>query len=121
MVNEKEILIESIKSDFKIIESHLKEITQRVIDESISTHPIFIASQEMVDIGRPILDRNEVQVNWFFNVSIMEDFVRKGLIQSNKTSEFKRTHGDPLEKACIFVIVGEEGQFLFVPYDEIDE
>ena len=121
MVNEKEILIESIKSDFKIIESHLKEITQRIIDESISTYPIFIASQEMVNIGSPILDRNEIQVNWFFNVSILEDFVRKGLIQADKTAEFKRTHGDPMEKACIFVIVGEEGQFIFVPYDEIDQ
>lgn len=112
------IILESLSNDIAQIGDQLKEIAQRVILEGISDYPIFIASQEVVDIGKPIFDRDEVSVNWFFNASILEDFVRRDLVKRENLGRFQKTFGDPEEKACIFVITGMDGQFVFVPYEQ---
>ncbi|MEM6344831.1 MAG: hypothetical protein AAF927_13150 [Bacteroidota bacterium] len=111
------IILESIQNDVALIGPQLKVISQRVIDESISEFPIYIAAQEMVNIGRAIFDRDSIDLNWFFNATILEEFLHHGLISQTKMADFRRTFGDPKEKACIFVITGEEGHFVFVPYD----
>ena len=111
-----ELILESIRNDVATVAKELKMVAGRVIDEGISDYPIFIASQEMINIGKPMFDRDSVQLNWFFSATILEDFVHKGLITRTKMADFQRTFGDPREKACVFVIVGEEGQFVFVPY-----
>lgn len=112
------IILESLNNDIALIGEQLKEIAQRVMDEGISEYPVFVASQEIIDIGKPIFDRDEVSVNWFFNASILEDFVRRDLVKRENLGRFQRAFGDPAEKACIFVIANESGQFVFVPYQQ---
>ena len=111
------LILESIQNDVALIGAHLQIIAQKVIDEQISDFPLFVASQQIVNIGRPVFDRDEVQTNWFFNASILEEFIKNGLISQARLGNFRDTFGDPKERACIFVITGEEGQFIFVPYD----
>ena len=112
------LILESIQNDVAQIGPQLRVISERVINEEISEYPLFVASQEVVDIGRAIFDRDAIDLNWFFTATILEDFVRRGLISQTKLHEFQRTFGDPLEKACIFVITEQqEGHFVFVPFD----
>lgn len=113
-------ILESLQNDVALVGEHLKEIATRVVDDKISDYPVFVAAQEMVDIGKPIFDRDTVTLNWFFNASILEDFIRKKLVSQNNLNRFKQVFGNPKEKACIFVITEQEGRFVFVPYD-IDE
>lgn len=116
-----ELILDSIRNDMAIVGKSLHTLAQRVIEEEISDYPVFVASQEYVDIGKPIFDRDVIHVNWFFNVSFLEDFVKKGLIQAEKVNQFKRTYGDASQKACVFVITEDTGQFVFVPYDPDSE
>ncbi|MEL6673632.1 MAG: hypothetical protein AAFR61_15615 [Bacteroidota bacterium] len=116
-----QLILESIQNDVEHIHQHLKAIAIRVMEEGISDYPVFIAAQEMVDLGRPILDRDSISVNWFFNASILEDFVRRDIVKKDKLEKFKSTFGDPREKACIFVLTPKIGQFIFVPYPEPEE
>ncbi|MDW3650672.1 MAG: hypothetical protein R8P61_26590 [Bacteroidia bacterium] len=118
---EKELILESIRNDVALVGKALKTISEKVVEEGISEYPLFIASQEYVDIGKPVFDRDSVQLNWFFNASILEDFTQKRLITPDKAANFTRTFGDPSEKACIFVIKGGEAFFVFVPYDPDQE
>jgi hypothetical protein len=115
--SEKDLILESIRNDVALVGNALKTISEKVMEEGISDYPLFIASQEYVDIGKPVFDRDSVQLNWFFNASILEDFTQKRLISPDKAAQFTRTFGNPLEKACIFVIQAEEAFFVFVPYD----
>ena len=110
-------ILESLQNDVAEIGPTLRQIVQTVINESISEYPVFVAAQEMVELGKPIFDREEVHLNWFFNASILEDFQRKGIVQGERLLAFKRTYGDPLERACIFVVTPEVAQFVFVPYE----
>ena len=110
-------LLESLQNDIAQVGEHLKSIAEKVIDEGISEYPLFIASQEIIYLGKPIFDRDSVQLNWFFSASIIEDFVRKGIINRDRFHHFTKTYGDPRKKACIFVVAHNEGQFVFVPYE----
>ncbi len=111
------MLLESIQNDVAQVSDSLRVIAQRVIEEGISEYPVFIAAQDWVDLGKPIFDRDSVQLNWFFSASILEDFVRKDIVKTDKVKDFQKAYGDPMERACVFVLTPEVQQFIFVPYD----
>lgn len=112
-----ELIIESVRNDVARIGEDLRLIAQRVIEEGISEYPVFIAAQDHVDIGKPVFDRDEVQLNWFFFASVLEDFVKRGIVARDRIRQFKRAYDDPMEKACILVLTPEDIRFIFVPYD----
>jgi len=115
-----DIIIESLKSDVAQVAPTLKQVAETVIEEGISEYPVFIAAQEMVNIGKPIFDQDELPLNWFFSASILEDFMKREIVLGDKLQQFKKTYGDPKEKACIFVVTPEVAQFVFVTYEEVD-
>ena len=112
-----ELILESVRNDVALIGKDLKVISQKVIEGGISEYPVYIAAQDFVDIGKQIFDRDSVQLNWFFYASILEDFTRREIVKGDRIKDFQKTFGDPLERACIFVISEGMGQFVFVPYD----
>ncbi len=114
------MITESLRSDIIEVGDKLKEVARLVIAEGISNHPLFIASQDYIELGKPLFDKDSFTLNWFFNATILEDFIKRNLIRRDKVEEFKRTYGDPAERACIFVVHEEQGQFIFVPYGDED-
>lgn len=111
------LVLESLRNDMEQIGSMLKEIAQQVIEEEISEFPVFVATQQPVDIGRPIPEIDHLALNWFFYVTILEDFVKRGIVQREKLYEFQRTFGNPLHKACICVVTDSgEARLVFIPY-----
>jgi hypothetical protein len=115
-----DLVVESLKNDLATVSKPLREISRRVIAEGISEYPLFIASRDFVEIGKLIFDRDEVQLNWFFYASVLEEFVRKKLVLPENVQAFARTFGDPEEKACIFVIYEGDARFVFVPFSGND-
>ena len=112
-------ILESLYVDFEKIKPLIKELSARIIQEEISEYPVFIASHQWVDIGKPIVNREEMELNWYFYVSVLEDFVRKKIIPQNNVNHFKNTYGDAEEKACMFTIIGTDANFIFIPYKEV--
>lgn len=110
-------ILHSIHSDFEKLKPLIKEISSRIIREEISEYPIYIASHEWVDIGKPIVNREEMELNWYFYVSVIEDFSRRKIIPSGNLDEFKRAMGDPEQKACVFTIFNQDANFVFIPFD----
>lgn len=109
-------VLESLYNDFDKVKESLRFVAQKIVAEDISEYPIFVASHEWIDIGKPIFNREEIELNWFFFVSFIEEFEKRKIILRNKSKEFKETFGDVEEKACIFLVTGEEAKFIFVPY-----
>lgn len=116
-----ELLLESLRNDISLVGHSLRDIARRVIEEGISEYPIFVAAQDWMPIGKPLFDRESVQLNWYFFASLLEEFVSKGLIPEQRVPEFRRTYGDPEHKACIFLVTPEDARFVFVAYDETAE
>lgn len=112
-----DIVLESVRNDVAQVGADLKLIAERVIDEGISDYPVFVVTQEPVDIGRQIFDRDEISLNWFFQATILEDFIKRDLVSREHLGDFQSVYDNPKEKACIFILTPEVQQFVFVPYD----
>ena len=111
------LILESLRNDVAQVGKSLQKIAETVIEEGISEYPVFVASQEFIDLGRPIFELDEFQLNWYFTISILEDFLKRNIVQGERLKGFKKTYGDPRERACIFVVTPEDARFVFVPYD----
>lgn len=115
------VIIESIRNDLQTVGGRMQELARRIIEEGVSEYPIFIASDEMIPLGKLLFDREEFDLNWFFQVSVLEDFVRKGLITREKLTSFRRAYDEPAQTACILVVREGDAHFVFVPYREPED
>ena len=107
-----------IRADIKNIGPYLKKIAEQVLKEKISKYPIFVAHiEESVALGRFILDKKTTQTNYSYNVSLLEEMVKKELLDTNKIDDFRAAFKDPTEYACFFLLTPDEMSFVFCPYD----
>lgn len=110
------LILESIQNDMAIVGQDLKAIAGQVIDQGISEYPVFIASQQLLDLGKPIFDPETAGLNWFFRATILEDLVQRDIINKSKVNEFRKALGDPQLNACVLVVREEGTQVVFVPF-----
>lgn len=113
-------VLASIRNDIRMIGEVMQTFSMHVINDEVSQYPIYVAYLDQIAIGRPFLSREGHQLSWNYNASILEEFVKHGLVTRDKVEEFRETFGDPEERACIFVVLPQEGGFVFIPY-EIEE
>ncbi len=115
-----EQLIENVQLSIREFEDRLKMIAQLILDQKISEYPIFIAHKEpQLIIGRPFIDAEQEESDWSFNVSHLEDFANKGLIEPDRIRPFKQAYKNPRQFLCLFIISGnKDGGFAFYPYHE---
>lgn len=112
----KESPLKSLEEDLKLYNGSIREVSTEIRVEGISDYPIFIAHQHEVNLGEPILDKDELNTSWTIHASTLEEFVEKGIVHPDKKTTFikqyKNTHGF----MCLFVIVPEGANFVFYPY-----
>lgn len=108
--------LKSLEKDLKLYGESIKEIANEIISEGLSNYPIFVAHQHEVKLGELILDRAELNTEWSIHASMLEEFVEKGVILSEKEEKFIKEFKNPLEYMCLFVLVPEGANFVFYPY-----
>ena len=94
------------------------EAAKKIKEEDISNYPIFVAHQDQIDIGIPLLNRNESGVFWSINASTLEEFYTKGLILEDKLDSFRQLYKNHESDICFFVISEVGAQYLFIPVKE---
>jgi hypothetical protein len=114
-----EEILASLQQDLVVCSSYIKQVSLGMIKGSVTRFPIFVAmrSQVDLDIGLPIINREELELEWAVNASHLEDFVNSKIIAIDKVEDFKSRYKNPLEYMCVFV--AEEGMmsFVFLPYE----
>jgi hypothetical protein len=113
---EKKSPLLSLEKDLEFYADSIKEVSKDIIVEGISSHPIFIAHQHVVNIGEIILNREELNTNWTIQASTLEEFVEKGIIDPKKKEYFLKSYKKPETHICIFVVVPEGANFIYYPY-----
>lgn len=115
-----EEILASLQHDLNVCKNYIRQVSQGMIKGSVSKYPIFIAVRalEDIDLGLPIINREELELNWNINASHLEDFVNNDIINRDKAESFVKNYKDPQEFMCIFV--AEEGMmsFIFMPYEK---
>ena len=112
----KESPLKSLESDLKFYNESLKEVAIEIMAEGISAYPIFVAHQHEVKLGEVILDRKELNTDWSIHASTLEEFIEKNLILPDKRDKFLKQYKDAYAFMCVFVIVPDGANFVFIPY-----
>ncbi len=106
----------TISKDFVKIADIIKEASYQVRVRKFSDFPIFPISKTDIPIGKLLLGREELQLEWNYNITYLDEFVQRKLIAEENVEEFKKNYKDPEEFACLFVVDMEFTNYLYIPY-----
>jgi hypothetical protein len=112
----KESPLLSLERDLKFFNDSISEVAEEIMVEGLSRYPIFIAHQHEVHIGELILDRHDLNTEWSIQASTLEEFTEKGVIKPVLKDRFIQSYKDPYMYMCVFVVVPEGANFVYVPY-----
>lgn len=114
--------IKELNEDLALHKLMIKNIAMVIIEEEVSNYPIFVAHREDdLDLGKPLIYRNENENNWNINVSHLEEFVNKNIINEAMVENFKTVYKNAEQYMCLFVIENEAVNFMFKSYDANSE
>lgn len=118
-MNLDEEMYQSLHSDLEVCRDYIRQIAGGMIKGGVSKYPIFVAMRgEMdIDLGLPIVNRNDFDISWNINASHLEDFVNRKLVNPEKANDFIKAYRNPEEFMCVFVAEEEAMSFVFMPYD----
>ncbi|MFN3529441.1 MAG: hypothetical protein ACK417_05920 [Bacteroidia bacterium] len=111
-------LLTSLQNDLRYYADYLQGLAREILDSGTSKYPVFVAHQfaEGINIGKAVLQHQHIETRWSVNVSLMEEFVKKGIVQHENFPEFKKSWKDPEEFMCVFVLAGAASSFVYLPY-----
>ena len=110
--------LQELNQNLNIYKESIREISEEIIDNQVSKYPIFIASREETNLGKKIIDKEELALEWSINASTLEEFVRRKIVLENKLEAFKKSYKDPRKFLCVFTLLTENAGFIYLPYDE---
>jgi hypothetical protein len=79
---------------------------------------VFIASDQEVSLGRLVIDKEELALEYSIYASTLEEFVARNIVKSDKLESFKKAYKNPQQFVCIFALLGDDAGFVFSPYEE---
>ena len=104
-----------IQNEMKAFNEILTNAANSCLDQDVSKYPIFVIHKQEVALGVPIIDRIKHSTNWNINLSTLEEFFSKKLVNNSKVDEFRKTYKNPKEHHCLFVLSDIGAQFMFMP------
>ena len=93
----------------------LGKAADAVVTQEVSDYPIFVVHQQIMDMGIPIIEKDGVKQKWSVNISSLEEFVTKQIIQPERVDNFKEVYKDPEVSLCLFVLSELGANFIFIP------
>jgi hypothetical protein len=108
----------SITRDFIKIADNLKDASYQVRVRGISKYPIFPISKTSLPVGQLFIGIKELEVEWNYYMSYLDEFVQRSIIGEEKIADFENAYKNPDEFCCLFVVDHEFTNFVFVPYPE---
>ncbi|HCW06607.1 MAG TPA: hypothetical protein DGG95_04485 [Cytophagales bacterium] len=107
----------TISQDFVKVADTLKEASYQIRKNGFD-FPVFPISKEEIPIGQLLIGKFELNLDWNYYASFMDEFVQRELIAKDKQDDFKNAYKDPDEFCCLFVVDEEFTNFVFIPYPE---
>ncbi len=104
----------SLEEELKPYKSLLGNASDTIIENEVSSYPIFVLYKQLINIGIP-LNTDAISGGWSVSASSLEEFVTKQLIEMEKVDDFKAIYKDPTAFLCLFVIEKSGATFVFIP------
>jgi hypothetical protein len=113
-INQK--LMGKVSSDFIKVSEHLKEASYQIIKRKFSENPIFILTENPVEIGATLFQQNDFKTTYEYRASFLEEFISRNMIGEESIEFFKENYKDPEEYCCLFVIDQAFAGFIYLPF-----
>jgi hypothetical protein len=108
-----------LEQDLQQYKSLLGKAADTILDQDVSSYPIFVVHQLSVDLGLPLVQRDEDSgVKWSVNATTLEELVTKQVIANERVDDFTKVYKDPRSFLCLFVLSDLGAQFIFIPRDD---
>ncbi|WP_080057057.1 hypothetical protein [Spirosoma aerolatum] len=107
-----------ISSDFVKVADQLKEASYQIRKRGFSDYPIFVASRREVPMGQLLFGANELDNQWNYKASFLDEFIQRALIGMESVDLWKENYKKPDEYCCLFVVHGDFAGFVYIPYPE---
>lgn len=108
----------TITQDFVKISDFLKESSYHIRKRGFSEYPIFIVADKEIDIGSPLVLKDEKENSWYYNAALPEHLIAHEILSDEKFDEFVSIYKDPEEYCCLFVILPQFTNFVFLPFPD---
>lgn len=92
------------------------EASELVRDEHISKYPVLVAFEEEVELGIPLLSKENTGGNWGFRMSTLEELAAKNLVFKDKIDPFRKVYKSKTAHFCVLVVHKEVKDFVYIPY-----
>ena len=113
-INQK--LMGKVSSDFIKVSEHLKEASYQIIKRKFSENPIFVLTENPVEIGATLFQQNDFKTAYEYRASFLEEFISRNMIGEESVEFFKENYKDPEEYCCLFVIDQAFAGFIYLPF-----
>ena len=110
-------LLKNLEQNLAIYKESIREIALEILQSGISRYPIFIASREPIALGKMIIDKEDLALEWSVYASTLEEFVRRKMVLEEKLDDFRKAWKDPKSFFCIFALLDQTAGFIYAPYD----
>ncbi len=112
---------EQLGEDIRHIKDLLIKTSQTIMDQDVSSFPIFVVFQRdhAIELGVPIASESSNPGSWLINASTLEEFAARQIITDEKLEDFKAVFKDPQEFFCLFLIEEQKANFIFLPHQHI--
>lgn len=107
--------IEKLEAELKPYLSVMGKAADAILDQDVSSYPIFVVHQHTVDIGLPLIEKAEGEANWSVNATTLEELATKKIVEMSKVEDFKEVYKDPEDQLCLFVLSDLGANFIFIP------
>jgi hypothetical protein len=102
----------------KLLKLYRKQLTQAantIKEQAVSNYPIFVASQLPLELGIPLLLKEQMIEGWSINASTLEEFHAKQIIDAEKVDNFRALYLSHKDELCIFAMTEVGAKFIFIP------
>jgi hypothetical protein len=104
-----------MEEELKSQRAIMNKAADAILDQDVSSYPIFVVHQYQVDIGLPLLEKKAGGPNWSVNASTLEELATKNVIEMERVEDFKEVYKDPKAFLCLFVLSELGANFIFLP------
>lgn len=110
-------ILSNLEQNLAIYKESIREIALEILQSGVSRYPIFLACREPIAVGKLIIDKEDLALEWSVYASTLEEFVRRKLVLEEKLNDFRKAWKDPKSFFCIFALLDQSAGFIYVPYD----
>jgi len=107
-----------ITQDFVKVSDNIKEASYQIRKNGFSDHPIFPVSKEALPVGQLLYGKEELNLDWNYYASYLDEFLQRKLIDNERVAAFKAAYKDPDEYCCIFLVDERMTGFIYIPFPE---